>query len=227
MPNHIYGYFEDDDDFRPTTKKRWGNQFKISGAKKYLENHLLKSLENDFKVAHRSFKRKNAGFFALPRIIFPYITFLGALYGGEDKSSNAMEFMVEYLGRVDKVYKSLAGLIYIGYRHGLMHTNMPKLFVSNRRWYGWHITHAPATVRNRDDFLTRSGSLIMYPHLFYKDLCKAIKFYISDFDDTNRQALLFENFKKSFIEMAKTQSVKETPKDSRRFLKKSLRYLKY
>jgi hypothetical protein len=37
------------------------------------------------------------GFFGSLRIIFPTITFLGALYKGKDETDNAVAFMEDYL----------------------------------------------------------------------------------------------------------------------------------
>lgn len=224
MATHIYGYFEDIDEFRPTTIKQWQRKIKPTGVKKYLSNHLLKSLKDDFPVAFKSFRKKKVGYFALPRIIFPYITFLGSLYKGKDETKSALLFIEEYMGRVAPEYKYLAGIFYIGYRHGLLHTNMPKIFTYASRNFGWWITFAKATKYNRGDIL--KGNKLFYPQLFYSDLCKAINLYIKDFDDTKKQINLLENFKKGFTEMSKIYTIKDVGSRSKKFLIKSLRYLK-
>lgn len=163
--------------------------------------------------------------FALPRILFPYITFLGTLYKGEDKTESALAFMQEYMGRVAESYKDLSGLYYVGYRHGLLHTNMPKLFAFAGDYIGWWVSFANSTESNRTDFL--KGGKVFYPDLFYKDLCKAINLYIKDFNDPKKQNVMFSNFKKGFVEMAKLYRIKDTKgKYSQRSLRKSFRFLK-
>jgi len=222
MTKYIYGYFEDKDDLSLSTIKNWEKKFTYSSAQKYLRNHLLKSLEDDFPVALEVFKKRNIGFFALPRIIFPYITFLGTLYKGEDKSRHALEFMSDYMGRVAPEYKFLTGIYYVGYRHGLMHTNMPKIFAFGKRKFGWRISYAKATTNNRTDFL--NNSLLLYPELFFEDLRKAINHYINDFSNPKKKLRLFNNFKKGFIEMAKIHYIKDIPgKNNQRFLRRSLK----
>lgn len=230
MTKHIYGYFEDSNDLRISTITKWEDSLTYSAAQRYLREHLLKSLKNDFNVAFDSYKNKtpqDAGFFALPRIIFPYISFLGSLYTGRpnEDTKSALMFMDKYMGSISREYKDLAGYYYIGFRHGLMHTNMPKIFTYAKQKFGWTVTFADATGENRTDNL--GGNKLLYPKLFCDDLCGAIELYIADFDNTRKRNRLFRNFKTGFIEMAKVHSIKDTPLSGRKFLRKSLRYLKF
>ena len=205
----IYAYFEDNDNFRLTTIKKWEHKLTVASAKKYLRNHLLKSLQNDFSVAFDAYKNKvpqDAGYFALPRIIFPYITFLGSLYKGTNTTESALRFMVDYMGQVSKEYKIRAGIDYFSYRHGLLHTDMPKFFSFGKRKLGWWISFAESNPDNRGDCLY--GKLLMYPRLFYEDLYNAIELYISDFCNPRKQKCLFASFKKGFEEMAKIYLIK-------------------
>lgn len=223
MATYLYGYNEDIDSFCLTTIKKWEKKLLVSSAKKYLRNHLLRSLKDDFPVALCSFKKKKVGHFALLRIIFPYITFLGSLYKGEDGTEHALEFMFDYMGRVSKEYEYLSGVYYFSYRHGLLHTNIPKIFSFGKRKLGWHVTYADTVSDNRGDCL--EGKLLLYPKLFYDDLCKAVEFYISDFDNLRKQKYLFANFKKGFIDMSKINSIKDVRAGefSRKLLRKGLK----
>lgn len=209
MVTHIYGYFESINDFRFSTIKKWERKTLASSAKKYLQNHLLKSLKDDFLVALQTFKRRGVGYFALPRIIFPYIAFLGLLYTGKDGTESALKFMIDYMGRISKEYEYLSGIYYVGYRHGLSHTNMPKIFSFGGKKLGWQITYAKAALANRGDHLR--GNLLLYPKLFYTDLYRAIELYIADFDNSKKQKRLLNNFKLGFIEMSKVYPLKEVP----------------
>ncbi len=223
MTTHIYGYFEDINDFKISTIKQWEKVMTPTSAKRYLKEHLLKSLEDDFMVANSALKEKNVGYFASPRIIFPYITFLGSLYCGEDKSISAIKFMVDYMGRVSNEYEYCSGIYYLGYRNGLIHTNMPKIFYYGKKRLGWWISHAEAIGLNRGDHL--NGNKILYPELFFKDLKKAIHFYIADFDDPLRGKTLFSNFKKGFIEMSKIHQINDIQagKEVKKYLRKGLK----
>ena len=223
MSTHIYGYFEDiKDGFKVTTIKEWERKTTIHSVKKYLKNHLLSSLEDDFIVVHSVLKKKNVGYFVLPKVIFPYISFLGSLCYGKNSSESAIKFMVKYMGRVSKEYEYCAGVYYLGYRHGLLHTNMPKIFSYGKRRLGWHVSYAKATSVNRRDQLSTNKTF--YPKLFYEDLQKAIQLYIDDFDNPKTREPLFANFKKGFIEMSKIHHIKDIPagKEVKKYLRKGL-----
>ena len=58
--------------------------------------------------------------------VFTYINLLGYLYKGSDESKYAVEFIREYLGRIDPRYAEVGGLLYDGLRHGLIHLATPK-----------------------------------------------------------------------------------------------------
>ena len=152
------------------------------------------------------------------RILFPYITFLGALYKGNDGTNNAITFMEDYMSINDASYKDLAGLLYVGYRHGLMHTHMPKTFRYRNRSVGWWITYRPEA-----HFSFLNNNLLICPAVFYKDLDLAIKFYIKDFDDRKKVRILSKNFKKGFEEMGRITSLDKLGKKGSKMTVKSVR----
>ena len=123
MAVRIYGYDESTDDFRLLGSKKWAKNISSAGAKKYLGNHLLKSLQDDFPPTYRVLKKKSVGYFALPRIIFPYITFLGSLYKGSDSTESAIEFMTDYMGKISPEYQLRAGIDYVSQSQRAMPTN--------------------------------------------------------------------------------------------------------
>ena len=59
-------------------------------------------------------------------LIFTHIDLLGYLYKGKNSSSNSVEFMREYIGRIDTRYKEVGGLLYNALRHGYVHLATPK-----------------------------------------------------------------------------------------------------
>ncbi len=121
-----------------STEQEWKDCIDVPGASSYLKNDLQKSLKDDFYPAYEAYKSSRGGFFALPRIVFPYITFLGTLLGGRDSSENAIEYMNKYLSKVNSTFgdKQLCDFIYRVYRHGLAHTNMPKVASENGKVFG-------------------------------------------------------------------------------------------
>ncbi len=59
-------------------------------------------------------------------LVFTNINLLGYLYKGGEKSKYAVEFIREYLGRIDPRYAEVGGLLYDALRHGMIHLATPK-----------------------------------------------------------------------------------------------------
>ena len=100
--------------------------------RRYLNaDYLNKYIKEQFKKAMSPLLKGEMVFFAecsdlILLFIFTHIDLLGGLFKGKTSSANAVEFMREYLGRIDKRYKNVSGLIYDGLRHGLVHLATPK-----------------------------------------------------------------------------------------------------
>jgi len=213
--NIVYAYDVNTDDFRIfQNPDDWENQMTFEGAKDYLTNHLMESLKNEFAPAIKAYIEDSTrtgigkGFFGLLRIVFPTITFLGTLYKGKDESRNAISFMEDYMGNVNPKYKDISDLIYTVYRHGLMHTQMPKVSEISGKIVGWRITYDDGEHLK----ISKNKSLItipISPNSFFQELIKALEKYINDFDDPGKNADLLENFKKGFLEMSKVHNESE------------------
>ena len=210
--NMVYAYDVNTNDFRIFQNvDEWKNQMTFEGAKNYLMNHLMRSLKNEFIPAIKAYVEDSnrtrivKGFFGLLRIVFPTITFLGTLYKSSDESKNAISFMEDYMRGVNPKYKYISDLIYSVYRHGLMHTQMPKMSEINGKIVGWQITY------NDEEHLKISKSkntiiIPISPNVFFQDLVRALERYINDFDDSGKNTELLKNFKKGFLEMSKVHS---------------------
>ena len=116
--------------------------------------------------------------------------------------------MEDYVGKVDPRYKDLSDLIYNVYRHGLMHTQMPKASEIDGELVCWQI--------NYDDdqhlrvYESSNATIIpMSPQRFFEDLIEALEKYINDFDDSAMSTNLLKNFKKGFLEMSRVHSESE------------------
>ncbi len=207
VPDPIWAYDREINDFRLfSTVQEWKDHLDVPGAISYLKKHLQKSLKDDFYPAYEAYKNRGVGFFALPRIVFPYITFLGTLLGGRDSSENAIEYMNRYMERVNSIYndKQLCDFIYRVYRHGLTHTNMPKVVSGSGGVFGWRIVFDDSQHLNVDKTPRISGkstSLSISPNKLANEIISSIDEYIRDLQ-TGVASL--NNFKKGFISMAKT-----------------------
>ena len=149
-------------------------------------------------------------------LIFTRIDLLGYLYQGKNASSNAVEFMREYLGGIDPRYKEVGGLLYYALRHGYVHLATPKRI---------HLKNGPIldfsfvtgghpgkhlTVINKKE-IEREGRLKIY-RLFvnlsqlYKDLLSAIDMYA---EDIRHNQALSDTFWEAFETRRKPEKAKE------------------
>jgi len=227
--NKVYAYDVSSNNFRVfQSPDEWKQQMTCEGARNYLVYHLLESLENEFFPAIEAFHEDSyrtgvgKGFFSLLRMIFPAITFLGTLYKRTDTSTNAISFMRDYMGQVNKKYKHISDLIYNVYRHGLMHSYMPKVLEIDKKFVGWEITY------NDDNHLRISKSkndvkISLSPNRFFQDLLKALVRYISDFDDPKKKEQLLKNFTEGFMIMSEVLNESDLLK---RRCRTGLQYLK-
>jgi hypothetical protein len=219
MTELIYGYDQGINDFRLfSTEQEWKDQIDVSGAISYLTNHLKKSLINDFYPAYEVYQRKGGiGFFALPRIIFPYITFLGTLLGGKDSSKNAANYMNKYMSKANQIYtdKELCDFIYRVYRHGLVHTNMPKVASENGKVFGWRIVfddNEHLSVDKNPRISGKSALLSISPKKLADEVIYSIDEYI---EDLRTGVASFDKFKEGFISMATTSHYLDNGKSKR------------
>lgn len=202
----LWVYDQEKNDFRLfQTIQEWKDQLDVSGAVRYLREHLQRSLINDFNPAYEAYQGEgDKEFFALPRIIFPYITFLGTLLHGKDSSDNAIKYMNEYMGKINSIYddKQLCDFIYRVYRHGLAHTNMPKVLFDNGKVFGWRIVFDDNQHLNIDKNPRISGKsalLSISPRRLAYEVVSSIDKYIHDLQ--NGSASL-NTFKEGFCSMA-------------------------
>ncbi len=207
MTDPVYAYDQRINDFRLfSTEQEWKDHLDVSGAISYLKNHLQKSLKDDFYPAYEACHQKSVGFSALPRIIFPYITFLGTLFGGRDYSKNAVNYMNKYLSKVNQTYadKELCDFIYRVYRHGLAHTNMPKVVAENGNIFGWRIVFDDTQHLKVDNTPIISGKkalLSISPKKLADEVISSIDDYIKDLQNGSAS---FDTFKEGFLSMATT-----------------------
>lgn len=157
-------------------------------------------------------RRVGAGFWALVRMVLAPVSFLGALYRGHDNTENAIEFLEEYIGRRQNrpAYLDLSALIFVMFRHGLIHTSMPKVIERDDGMIiGWGVSLNPADHLTKKTS-TNSITLVLSPEQLYQDLVQGIDIYVRDFDGP-RQAQLVAAFKRGHLSMATINRVSALP----------------
>ena len=95
----VYGFNVSGESALFGSEAAWDKQMTVEGAKRYLKDHLLAQLTRDVPPAIDAFidvYRKTGvgvGFWAVARMVFPAISFLGCLYKGDDSTGHAIEFL--------------------------------------------------------------------------------------------------------------------------------------
>lgn len=132
-------------------------------------------------------------------LIFTYIDLLGYLYKGRSSSCHAVEFMREYLGRVDERYREVSGLLYDALRHGSVHLATPKRielqnavildFSFGPRGQRQDHLKVVKTQEIQEGIDIYRLSLIL--SLFYEDLISAMDMYADDIRDNQALSDIF------------------------------------
>lgn len=164
----------------------------------FLLTEILTSSENDIKpvlglyCSHNLNKEPKIGFFAVPRLIFPEIDGLGCYYAGkiDGTSKNAINFIKEYFGRVNSIYKNRGSFLYFVYRHGLMHQHIPKTIIMDGKVFGWGISISSDEVSTNCMHLqVINGNIQIDANRFYEDFSKALKIFIDDVKNETNDVL--------------------------------------
>ncbi len=206
----VYGYnVQTGDHSLFASEADWEDQLTVPGIKRYLNDHFRNQLAREVPVAVDAFKAASVrtgigtGFWALARMVLAPISFLGALYRGSDSTDHAIEFLEEYIGRRQNrpEYLATAALLFVMYRHGLIHTSMPKVIERDAGLIvGWGVTLAPSGHLTRQRG-ANSVTILLSPEQLYLDLVQAIDLYAADFDG-GQQAELVRAFKAGYLTMA-------------------------
>jgi hypothetical protein len=102
---------------------------------------ILNSIDDDLLLALKAHENENTGgYFSIPRQVFCYIDYLGALMNdGRNSSENAISFMDKYFEKVNPKYSKKNNVIYNMWRHGTVHEYDPKVFKSTSKGFrlGW------------------------------------------------------------------------------------------
>lgn len=127
-------------------------------------------------------------------LVFSYINFLGYLYKGRDEAICAVDFIRDYLGKIDQRYVEVGGLLYVVLRNGMFHRVTPKRIKlqdgkildfsfhrARRREDSFKIEKWPESRKTGE--ATGIYKLALNIPLMYRDLLSAIDKYIEDIRD--------------------------------------------
>jgi len=161
-------------------------------------------------------------------LVLTYIDLLGYLYKGSSKSVCAVEFIREYLGRVDQRYAELGSLLYYTLRHGMVHLATPKRI---RLQDGKILDFLFIRSRQREDCFKivkipeaqRTGTVDIYRltldiPLLYRDLLSAIDMYA---EDIRHNQALSDVFRGAFETRRKPERSREEEIISRQYIRDS------
>jgi hypothetical protein len=197
-----------------TSQTAWKAQMTADGAKSYLADHLRTQLTREVPVVIESFKQANqnapyqAGFFAVARLIFPAISFLGCLYKGSDTTRHSIQFLERY---ADPKYRKLAPAIFVMYRHGLIHTAMPKIIErDDKQAIGWHLTLDNPAIHMTIEKHPMVWNIVISLKDLYEDVLRALDGYVLEFDGPKKNVML-NRFKRGYLKMAAIEPVEAEP----------------
>jgi hypothetical protein len=217
------------------SEAEWRTQTTAQGAAQYLRKNILVQL-SEIPAAIEAFKARadeanqrgeGVGFWSMLRMTLAPVGFLGALYKGKDNSENAIDFIDKYVGdRCNKPdYKRLFPLVWFQFRHGLVHTAMPKTFerAKDKKVIGWGVT----LERNAHLHVTlgpggageKAGFLMVCPEVLAEDVIAGVQQYTSDFDKPTLRPELLENYKAGFVAMGRVTRA-ETERASEKMQKR-------
>jgi hypothetical protein len=209
----VYGYNVTGGSPLFATEADWEAQMTVDGAKRYLKDDLREQLTREIPPAVNAYLEEyrntnvGVGFYAVARMIFPEITFLGCLYKGSDEAINAVGFLEKYAGSFDRRYQSLAAPVYVMYRHGLTHTAMPKIIErDDGQCIGWRLTLNESASHLSIEKEGAIWRIVVSLEQLFADTIKALDNYAADFDGENQAALL-ATFKPGYLTMAKIECI--------------------
>lgn len=196
------------------TELDWESQMTVDATKAYLKDHLRTQLTREIPPATDAFIAKykkdglGVGFYALTRMIFAPITFLGCLYRGSDSTDHAVDFLEEYAGRkFNSRYLDLAAAIFVMYRHGLTHTSMPKIIErDDGQAVGWKLTLDAVGSHLSVEKGKEITVIVVSLEQLFADTVRALDNYIADFDGPGRAGLL-ASFKLGYLTMARIERI--------------------
>lgn len=105
---------------------------RLNNKEEYIEKLIKQPLQETYKLLCDKYGLLHEFMDIALLLIFVHIDLFGRLYAGESYNrdrrtvQNAVLFMEDYFGKVDKRYKEISSLLYHALRHGYVHVYSPK-----------------------------------------------------------------------------------------------------
>jgi len=169
---------------------------------------ILESIDDDLILALRSHEKANrGGFMSIPRSVFCYVDYLGALmFKGTATTQNAIKYMEKYFTAVNARYSGKCEAMYDMWRHGTVHEYDAKVYSSKTKRFKllWGANNSSET-HNRDSHL-KCFCMEDEPDNYYlfinhfelvEDLISSVNYFIKDIEsDPSTQLKANNNLKK-------------------------------
>ncbi|HCE31013.1 MAG: hypothetical protein UT54_C0003G0013 [Candidatus Daviesbacteria bacterium GW2011_GWB1_39_5] len=184
------------------------NKYTDDQIKSYLINRIKQSIINDVGGAFEGWSSQidqtgGAGFYAIPRMLFPEIDGLGSYITGNPHSTglNIKTYLSEVMGIKRSRYKEVAAFMVFVYRHGLLHQHEPKCFSYKKKVIGLQFTignqNNPQEVQAGNHLVFIDNVLMLDANTFYYDVVNSIDDFAND---------IITKYKKTFEASIKIQS---------------------
>ncbi len=200
----------------------------------YLINHIKQSIINDVGGAMLGWSSQIhqngmiAGFYAVPRMIFPEIDGLGSFITGNPHSTglNIKTYLSEIMGAKNPKYKRVAAFMVFVYRHGLLHQHEPKWFSYRKKVIGLQFTignqNNPREVQASNHLIFKENVLNLDANNFYYDVVDSIDGFAEDIITKYRSS-----FEKSIKEQAKPLTKTELLRKNNYLSEQDFSFLNY
>jgi len=101
---------------------------------------IIDSIDTDLLIPLKEFERVDkGGHFSIPRQVFCYLDYLGALANnGKNLTQNAIKYMEKYLTPVNSKYSGKCNILYNMWRHGTVHKFFPNTYSSKEKNFELH-----------------------------------------------------------------------------------------
>lgn len=165
-------------------------------APDYLRKHLIFSFEADvppiLDLFDKNGSHHGSGFFAMLRIIFPYLSWAGILFSPKGSETEKVhKFLKRYC---DNKYDTYGKELYDIYRHGLMHRHLPNLIINKNEpsIYTWEINTDSSSHLNVIKTIIQCKDTGKYaythripicPRELYKDIHNALTGFAQSLED--------------------------------------------
>lgn len=197
---YIYTFVGGSPDFEWLSKHDFRRRFGLPEALGF-----LKQIRGTLATEAGSHRRPGAFYTGL-RHAFAELDGLGKLYAGEyardNTAANAIKFGTKYLGRVNPRYRSIFGLLFDMYRHGLAHGHLVRTvrYLQDHKWHRiyWSITEDTTDHLGLHTSGPATWLVVSIPQLV-DDTIAALDEFSGDLGRKGPESKLLDRFKKGYI----------------------------